>query len=117
MSAPLYDITRLARRVELLNRDDQNHGALELHAFNGVFGRIGQFSATAGITHARYELVEYLLGLKVLNRDKARALAHAEHDNSASGIRECANRFPYVARKRRGALLYFDAKVIRTHAL
>ena len=116
MSAPLYDITRLARRVELLNRDNENHGAPKLHALNSVFGRIGQFSATAGITHARYELVEHLLGLKVLNRDKARALAHAEHDNSASGIRECTNRFPYVAGKRRGALLDLDVKIVRAHA-
>ena len=73
-------------------------------------------TSTAGIAHARYELVEHLLGLKVLNRDKARALAHAEHDNSASGIRECTNRFPYVAGKRRGALLDLDVKIVRAHA-
>ena len=52
MSAPLYDIARLARRVELLNRDNENHGAPKLHALNSVFGRIGQLSATAGIAHA-----------------------------------------------------------------
>ena len=117
MSAPLYDIARLARRVELLNRDDQNHGALELHALNGVFGRIGQLSATAGIAHARHELVEHFLGLKVCNWDKTRTLAHSEYDDAAGGVCESADRFPYVAGKRRGALLYFDAKVIRTHAL
>ena len=117
MSAPLYDIARLARRVELLNRDDQNHGALELHALNGVFGRIGQLSATASIAHARHELVEHFLGLKVCNWDKTRALAHSEHDDAAGGVCESADRFPYVAGKRHGALFYFDAKVIRTHSL
>ena len=73
-------------------------------------------TSTAGIAHARHELVEHFLGLKVCNWDKARALAHAEHDNSASGIRECANRFPYVAGKRRGALLDLNVKIVRAHA-
>lgn len=63
-----YYIAGLARRVELLNRDNENHGAPKLHALNSVFGRIGQFSATTGITHACDKLVEHLLGLKVLNR-------------------------------------------------
>ena len=116
MSAPLYDIARLARRVELLNRDDQNHGALELHALNSVFGRIGQLSATAGIAHARHELVEHFLGLKVCNWDKTRALAHSEYDDAAGGVCESADRFPYVAGKRRGALLDLDVKIVRAHA-
>ena len=116
MSAPLYDITRLARRVELLNRDDQNHGALELHALNGVFGRIGQLSATARITHARHELVEHFLGLEVLNRDKTRALTHSEHDDSAGSVCKGAHCFPYVAGKRCGALLDLDVKIVRAHA-
>ena len=74
-------------------------------------------TSTAGIAHARHELVEHFLGLKVCNWDKTRARAHSEYDDAAGGVCESADRFPYVAGKRRGALLYFDAKVIRTHAL
>ena len=82
----------------------------------GVASALCDALPAARITHACHKLVEHLLGLKVLNRDKARALAHAEHDNSASGIRECANRFPHVAGKRRGALLDLDVKIVRAHA-
>ena len=116
MSAPLYYIARLARRVELLNRDNENNGTPKPHALNGVFGRIGQLSATASIAHARHELVEYLLGLKVCNWDKTRALAHSEYDDAAGGVCESADCFPYVAGKRRGALLDLNVKIVRAHA-
>ena len=116
MSAPLYDIAGLARRIKLLNRNDENDDALKLHSLDRVFGRIGQLSATAGIAHACHELVEHFLGLKVCNWDKTRALAHSEYDDAAGGVCESADRFPYVAGKRRGALLDLDVKIVRAHA-
>ena len=73
-------------------------------------------TSTAGIAHARHELVEHLLGLKVCNWDKTRALAHSEYDDAAGGVCESADRFPYVAGKRRGALLDLNAKIVRAHA-
>ena len=73
-------------------------------------------TSTAGIAHARHELVEHFLGLKVCNWNKTRALAHSEYDDAAGGVCESADRFPYVAGKRHGALLDLDVKIVRAHA-
>ena len=115
IKSPVYCDNRLTLTAPEV-RTDIETGLKELIEENYPEAEVLMGTSTAGIAHARHELVEHFLGLKVCNWDKTRVLAHSEYDDAAGGVCESADRFPYVAGKCRGALLDLDVKIVRAHA-